>query len=56
MLHGLAWLKKEKERLAENPPVEMVFGVGEGQPRDANVQRRGEPARKAQSLRGVSCR
>ncbi len=46
MLHGLAWLKKEKERLAENPPVEMVFGVGEGQPRDANVQRRGEPARK----------
>lgn len=46
MLHGLAWLKKEKERLAENPPVEMVFGVGEGQPRDANIQRRGEPARK----------
>jgi len=46
MLHGLAWLKKEKERLAENPPVEMVFGVGEGQPREANIQRRGEPARK----------
>lgn len=46
MLHGLGWLKKEKERLANNPPVEMVFGVGEGQPRDANVQRRGEPAHK----------
>lgn len=46
MLHGLAWLKKEKERLANNPPVEMVFGVGEGQPCDANVQRRGEPTRK----------
>jgi hypothetical protein len=46
MLHGLGWLKKEKERLANNPPVEMVFGVGEEQPCDANLQRRGEPARK----------
>jgi hypothetical protein len=46
MLHGLAWLKKEKETLAENPPVKMVFAVGEGQPHDANIHRRGEPTRK----------
>lgn len=46
MLHGLGWLKKEKEKLAENPPVKMVFGVGEGRPHDANIQRRGEPTRK----------
>jgi hypothetical protein len=45
MLHGLNWLKKEKERLATKPPVEMVFAVGEGKPHDAHIHRRGEPKR-----------
>lgn len=46
MLHGLNWLKKEKERLAKDPPVEMVFAVGEGKPHDAHIHRRGEPTRR----------
>lgn len=46
MLHGLNWLKKEKERLAKEPPVEMVFAVGEGKPHDAHIHRRGEPKRQ----------
>lgn len=46
MLHGLNWLKKEKERLAKEPPVEMVFAVGEGKPHDAHIHRRGEPSRQ----------
>ena len=43
MLHGLDWIKKEKQRLAESPPVEFVFAVGEGDPHDARLHRRGNP-------------
>lgn len=43
MEHGLDWIKKEKTRLAEDPPLEMVFAVGEGKPRDTKLHRRGNP-------------
>lgn len=43
MLHGLDWVKKEKQRLAESPPVEFVFAVSEGKPHDARLHRRGNP-------------
>lgn len=43
MLHGLDWLKKEKQQLAENPPYEFVFAVSEGSPHDAKIHRRGNP-------------
>jgi hypothetical protein len=45
MLHGLTWLRKEKSRLAESPPVEMVFAASEGKAHDAHLQKRGEPKR-----------
>ncbi|MCA9050381.1 MAG: DUF1553 domain-containing protein [Planctomycetaceae bacterium] len=48
MLHGLDWLKKEKTNNARRPPFEMVFAVGEGQPHDSAIHRRGEPQRKGQ--------
>ena len=32
MLHGLEWLKREKQRRGENPPVAFVFAVSEGTP------------------------
>ena len=44
MLHGLAWIKNEKLRLAKNPEVELVFAVGEGSSHDARLHRRGNPA------------
>ncbi|MBP87571.1 MAG: hypothetical protein CMJ64_12740 [Planctomycetaceae bacterium] len=43
MLHGLTWIKKEKQRRAEDPPVEFVFAVSEGKPHDAKLHRRGNP-------------
>ena len=43
MLHGLAWIKQEKQRLAKEPPIEFVFAVSEGQPHDAKLHRRGSP-------------
>ena len=43
MVHGLAWIKQEKQRLAKNPPVEFVFAVSEGEPHDARLHRRGNP-------------
>lgn len=45
MLHGLSWIKKEKQRLADNPPFEFVFAVSEGASRDARLHRRGNPKR-----------
>lgn len=44
MLHGLDWLRTEKQRLAENPPVEFVFGISEGECGDSHLHRRGDPA------------
>lgn len=41
MIHGLNWIKSEKKRLAENPGIEFVFGVSEGQAHDARLHRRG---------------
>ena len=46
MLQGLDWLKSEKTSIARKPPFEMVFAVGEGQPHDAAIHRRGEPQQK----------
>lgn len=46
MLHGLNWLKKEKTRMARQPPFEMLFAVSEGRPHDSAIHRRGEPQRK----------
>ncbi|MFI4875722.1 MAG: DUF1549 and DUF1553 domain-containing protein, partial [Blastopirellula sp. JB062] len=43
LLHGLGWIKKEKDRLADNPPFESVFGVSEGKPVDASIHLRGNP-------------
>ncbi len=43
MLHGLAWIKKEKQRMAKEPPVEFIFAVSEGKPHDAKLHRRGNP-------------
>ncbi len=43
MLHGLDWLKAEKQRLAANPPFPMLYAVSEGQPADARLHRRGNP-------------
>ena len=45
MLHGLDWVKKEKQRLAKSPPVQFVFAVSEGDPHDARLHRRGNPKR-----------
>ncbi len=42
MEHGLSWLKDEKYRLAEEPPMELVFAVGEGKGHDAKLHRRGD--------------
>ncbi len=46
MLHGLNWIRKEKTRLAENPKIEFVFAVSEGEPHDAHIHRRGHPGRQ----------
>ncbi|MEI6636049.1 MAG: PSD1 and planctomycete cytochrome C domain-containing protein [Planctomycetota bacterium] len=43
MLHGLDWLKDEKERLASRPPYPMLYAVSEGTPADARLHRRGNP-------------
>lgn len=43
MLHGLNWLRSEKDRLGENPPYEFVFSVREGQGADSPVHLRGNP-------------
>ena len=43
MLHGLDWIKKEKSRLAENPPYEWVFGVSDGEAVDSRIHLRGNP-------------
>ena len=43
MLKGLQWIKDEKQRMADNPPVEFVFAVSEGTPHDARLHRRGNP-------------
>ena len=51
MLHGLDWLKQEQKRMAENPPLEMVFAVGEAQPSDARVHRRGDPRNLGEVVR-----
>lgn len=43
MEHGLQWVKEEKTRVAKDPGVEMIFAVGEGDPRDAKRHKRGNP-------------
>jgi len=43
MLHGLTWLKAEKKRLGKEPGIELVFAVGEGNPGDTKLHRRGNP-------------
>jgi hypothetical protein len=45
MLHGLAWIKSEKKRLAENPPIDFVFAVADGEAHDSMIHRRGNPRR-----------
>jgi hypothetical protein len=45
MLHGLAWIKSEKKRMAEQPVMDFVFAVSEGEPGDAKIHRRGNPQR-----------
>jgi len=46
MLHDLNWVRKEKSRLADNPTVDFVFAVTEGQPGDTRIHRRGNPKQK----------
>ena len=43
MLHDLNWIKKEKQQLAESPPVQFLFAVSEGKPHNARLHRRGNP-------------
>jgi hypothetical protein len=46
IVHGLDWLKQERDRLGKQPlPCELAFAVSEGEPRDAAIQRGGDPAR-----------
>jgi hypothetical protein len=46
MRHGLGWIKKEKARLGSDPGMEMVFAVGEAEPRDSAVHLRGNRAHR----------
>lgn len=43
MLKGLPWIRSEKQRMAENPGMEFVFAVAEGQGGNARIHRRGNP-------------
>ncbi|MFT4588395.1 MAG: hypothetical protein ACI8QF_002497 [Limisphaerales bacterium] len=43
MLHGLGWVKKEKQRLGENPTYDFVFAAAERKPADTRVHLRGNP-------------
>jgi len=43
MLKGLAWIRSEKQRIAENPGMEFVFAVAEGKGGNARIHRRGNP-------------
>lgn len=43
MLKGLDWIRREKQRMAENPGMEFVFAVAEGLAGDARIHRRGNP-------------
>ncbi|MBA2113789.1 DUF1553 domain-containing protein [Bremerella alba] len=43
MLHGLGWIKKEKDRLASNPPTESIFGLTEDEPINSKLHLRGNP-------------
>ncbi len=43
MLHGLNWIRSEKDRLAEDPPYEFVFSVREGKAADSPIHLRGNP-------------
>ncbi|QDU60257.1 Planctomycete cytochrome C [Planctomycetes bacterium Pan216] len=45
LIHGLPWVRREKDRLAANPPYEMLFAVSEGDAGDARLHRRGNPER-----------
>lgn len=43
LVHKLAWVRRERDRLASNPPFEMLFAVSEGEAHDAKLHRRGNP-------------
>ncbi|WP_218934429.1 DUF1553 domain-containing protein [Rosistilla ulvae] len=43
MLHGIGWINREKNRLADNPPTEAVFAVSEGKATDSKLHLRGNP-------------
>ncbi|UUO07731.1 DUF1553 domain-containing protein [Blastopirellula sp. J2-11] len=43
MLHGLDWINREKNRLADNPPAQAIFAVSEAEPHDAKIHLRGNP-------------
>ena len=43
MIHGLPWIRRTKQDMAENPPVRFIWGVTEGNPHDAKLHRRGNP-------------
>ena len=43
MIHGLAWLRSEKDQLGKNPPFEFVFSVRDGDAADSPIHLRGNP-------------
>lgn len=46
LVNGLDWLKAEADRMAADPlPCDVAFAVAEGDPKDAAIQRGGDPER-----------
>ena len=50
MIHGLAWIRSEKDQLGKNPPFEFVFSVRDGDAADAPIHLRGNPENPGQTV------